>query len=64
VQTKRVRDRLKRKHPRSEELLGSVQRWATSLDLHRAIRPQVEDGDLSGAASERQATAERRKIER
>ena len=36
METKRVRDRLRRKHPRSEEMLGNVQRWAAPAETHGA----------------------------
>ena len=40
METKRVRDRLKRKHPRSDEMLGNVQRWSAP-------------GEAPGGSSER-----------
>jgi len=60
VQTKRVRDRLKRKHPRSEEMLGNVQRWATASDA-RETPPTSSIGDEVG--SEERETRGRRKQE-
>jgi hypothetical protein len=63
VETKRVRDRLRRKHPRSEELLGNVQRWSASTgELApgsgatsglRALDVDTEIGDARGKTEKR-----------